>query len=480
MKAIPIIAAFVLGILVACAPSTQTTTQSGAPITPRADGKQAKLAVLSFSGQNGRELSDSLNTALFRTGRFILLEREGLSGLQSEASIGQNPTVFEGADVVVLGSITAFEPNAGGTGGGGVGISLPFIGGLKFGANEAYIAADLRIVEVKTRRILNIVKVEGRSSSFSVGGVGGGFLGPVFIGGSLGTYANQPMGKAIAVMLEAAVRDLAKGIPEVYYVDPTAAPVASNPKPASTPSTSTTSPSTSTTTAKPQAKPNGIQALPGNPLPFFDDFSNRPLGAALGVSDPNSYGLLYVGDTQKEGPGFAQIDQDTQGKKLLQINQGYFLTTGSEDWQDYKVSFDLAQLNDNGTSNGDRNADKDHFYVAININPIQGTRFIIDFAMNGTATLYVIDGNESKEVGRRTNANYRFYNGGFTSIEVISQKADIKVNVGGRGLFEYRLGDPRMFKGGVGFGGEMWARSSNGKQYWHPYYIRDLKIEALK
>jgi curli biogenesis system outer membrane secretion channel CsgG len=233
MKAIPIIAAFVLGILVSCAPSTQTTTQSGAPITPRADGKQARLAVLSFSGQNGRELSDSLNTALFRTGRFILLEREGISGLQSEAAIGQNPTAFEGADVVVLGSITAFEPNAGGTGGGGVGINLPFIGGLKFGANEAYIAADLRIVEVKTRRILNIVRVEGRSSSFSVGGVGGGFLGPVFIGGSLGTYANQPMGKAIAVMLDAAVRDLAKGIPEVYYVDPTTAPTPAA-KPATT------------------------------------------------------------------------------------------------------------------------------------------------------------------------------------------------------------------------------------------------------
>ena len=92
MKAISIIAAFVLGILVACAPSTQTTTQSGAPITPRADGKQARLAVLSFRGQNGRELSDSLNTALFRTGRFILLERESLSGLQSEASIGQKET----------------------------------------------------------------------------------------------------------------------------------------------------------------------------------------------------------------------------------------------------------------------------------------------------------------------------------------------------------------------------------------------------
>jgi Curli production assembly/transport component CsgG/Cyclin D1 binding domain len=94
---------------------------------------------------------------------------------------------------------------------------------VRLGANEAYIAADLRLVEVKTRRILNIVRVEGRSSSFSAGGFGGGFLGPVFLGGGLSTYANQPMGKAIAVMLQAAVQDLSKGIPEAYYVDPTAA-----------------------------------------------------------------------------------------------------------------------------------------------------------------------------------------------------------------------------------------------------------------
>jgi curli biogenesis system outer membrane secretion channel CsgG len=220
MKLIPIILILAMTTLAACAPSTQTTVQSGAPITPRADGKQARLAVLSFTGRYGGDLSDSLNTALFRTGRFILLERNGLSGLQSEASIGQNPTAFEGADVVVIGAITAFEPNAGGTNVGGFGIGLPLLGGLNLGANEAYVAADLRLVEVKTRRILNIVKVEGRSSSFNAGGFGGGFLGPVFIAGGLSTYANQPMGKAIAVMLEAAVQDFAKGIPEKYYVNP--------------------------------------------------------------------------------------------------------------------------------------------------------------------------------------------------------------------------------------------------------------------
>ncbi len=226
MKLLSALALTTLCALLACAPSTQTTVQSEPPVTPRADGKQVRLAVLSFNGTSGRDLSDSLNTALFRTGRFILLERDSISGLQSEASIGQNPTVFEGADVVVTGSITAFEPNAGGTTGGGLSISLPIIGGVQLNEKEAYIAADLRLVEVKTRRILNIVRVEGRSSSFGVGGFGGAFVGPVFIGGNLSTYQNQPMGKAIAVMLEAAVHDIARGIPEVYYIDPNALVVA--------------------------------------------------------------------------------------------------------------------------------------------------------------------------------------------------------------------------------------------------------------
>jgi len=223
-----------------CGPQISTNVQTGGPTIQQAltyQGPRARIAIASFkckaakcSGEIGDGLADMLSTALFQSGRFVVLERgEGLKAIQEELNLGQSGYVqqgkapqiglMEGADILVIGAITAFEPEASGLGGGGVIVpfKVPFIGGAAIKKKEAYISADIRLVDVRTGRVINATKVEGKASSWKVRGGAGGLIGPIVLGGALGVYRNTPMEKAIRVMLENAVQAISQMVPESYY-----------------------------------------------------------------------------------------------------------------------------------------------------------------------------------------------------------------------------------------------------------------------
>ncbi len=226
--------------LAACGPEIQTTVNSGGPSVQEAvtyQGPKARIAVSSFRckaakcyGSLGDGFSDMLSTALFNTNKFVVLERgEGLSEVQRELDLGESRYVnkkkaakvgmMEGADVLVIGAITAFEPNASGTKGGGVVVPLgvPFLGGAGFSKKEAYISADLRLIDVRTGRVVNATSVDGKASSFGVGGLGGARLGTVVLGGGFSTYKNTPMEKAVRVMLNNAINVISQRTPSNYF-----------------------------------------------------------------------------------------------------------------------------------------------------------------------------------------------------------------------------------------------------------------------
>ena len=193
---------------------------------------KARIAVASFkckaakcNGEIGSGISDMLTTALFKTGKFIVVERsnEGLGAIEKELSLGSIRNApsknLEGADILVVGAITAFEPKAGGITAGGIVVpkGVPLIGGMKFGKNEAYIAADIRLIDVRTGRVINATTVEGKASQWSVGGVSGGLTSNLALGGGLSVYKNTPMEKAVRVMIDNAVKAIEKLVPENYY-----------------------------------------------------------------------------------------------------------------------------------------------------------------------------------------------------------------------------------------------------------------------
>ena len=200
------------------------------------EGPKARIAVASFEckaakcyGQIGEGIRDMLVDALFKSGRFIVLERgEGLSAIREELNLAESGLVqknkapkkgsLEGADILVVGSIIAFEPEAGGLKGGVGGLlkGVPLIGGITAGMKEAYIAANIRLIDVRTGRVINSTVVEGKASSFKLGGFGAGILG-IPLAGGLTKYKNTPMEKAVMVMLNDAVKKISQLVPENYY-----------------------------------------------------------------------------------------------------------------------------------------------------------------------------------------------------------------------------------------------------------------------
>jgi len=150
-------------------------------------------------GGAGRDLADMLTNELQATGKFKLVEREKLAAVLDEQDLADSGRVAKktgakigkltGAQYIVTGSLSAYEEDVQGTGGG-----LSFRGISVGGKKEsAYLAVDLRVIDTTTGEVEFTRTVEGRSSGggLNVGLYRGGF------GGNLSKHEKTPAGKAI-------------------------------------------------------------------------------------------------------------------------------------------------------------------------------------------------------------------------------------------------------------------------------------------
>jgi curli biogenesis system outer membrane secretion channel CsgG len=150
-------------------------------------------------GGAGRDLADMLTNELQATGNFKMVEREKLAAVLDEQDLADSGRIkkgtgakigkLTGAQYIVTGSLSAYEENVQGTGGG-----LSFRGISVGGKKEsAYLAVDLRVIDTTTGEIEFVRTVEGRSSG---GGIGVGVYRGGF-GGNLAKHEKTPAGKAI-------------------------------------------------------------------------------------------------------------------------------------------------------------------------------------------------------------------------------------------------------------------------------------------
>lgn len=156
-------------------------------------------------GGVGSDLAGMLTNELAGTGKFKLVERDKLDAVLDEQDLADSGRVSKktgarigkltGAQYLVVATLTAFESDVKGTGGG-----LSFrgisVGGKK---EDAYMAVDLRVIDTTTGEIEFTRTIEARASSggLAVGVYRGGF------GGNLSKYEKTPTGKAIrAVIME--------------------------------------------------------------------------------------------------------------------------------------------------------------------------------------------------------------------------------------------------------------------------------------
>ena len=206
-----------LVLLAGCAPGVSSQVQE-VPNLPAYDGPRASIVLGSFdcSAANcfqgiGEGMADAMVTALVQSSRFQVVEASGnLGTLEDELNVTGEAGAFEGADLALVGSVTQFEPNAGGTESRGGVLNL-FGGGS---ANRATAAIDLRVVDVRTRTIVAVARVTGEATSVGLSGGARAFgLGS----GALSTYENTPMETAIQDMIYTAVIELGNKIPQEYY-----------------------------------------------------------------------------------------------------------------------------------------------------------------------------------------------------------------------------------------------------------------------
>jgi curli biogenesis system outer membrane secretion channel CsgG len=236
-----ILAAFlIIPFYAGCASTepTATVVGGGGPTIDQAqreryDGPKARIAVNKFTnksvsghGKLGQGMSDMLTTALFQSNRFIVLDRTDHDAIMTEQDLGASGRIkqetaapigeMEGAELMITGAVTAFKDNAGGAiGGVGVPLGGALAIGIGGGKKTAYMAIDIKVVEVRTGRIVAATTVEGKSTDW-FGGIGGA-IGGIPIPFGIGGYKNTPAEKAIRVCIIKAVDYISSQTPARYY-----------------------------------------------------------------------------------------------------------------------------------------------------------------------------------------------------------------------------------------------------------------------
>ncbi len=229
-----------LGGCLSTTPTAKVTSGDGGPSIGDArqeayDGPKARIAVSQFTdktamsgqrwwtGQIGDGMRDMLATSLFNTGRYIVLERQQIGEILAEQDFGASGRVkqetaaaigeIEGAELLVTGAVTEFQPGSGGAGGGLGGLIGGVFGAVAGGFRKSHVAIDLRVVDTRTSRIVAATSVEGEAKDFNLGGLAIGSK----VGGGLGGFSKTPIEKAVRVALGAAVDFIVTKTPKKFY-----------------------------------------------------------------------------------------------------------------------------------------------------------------------------------------------------------------------------------------------------------------------
>jgi len=169
----------------------------------------------------GEGMRDMMTTALFKTGRFVIVERDQLSEIIREQDLGASGRVqkgtepaigeIKGADLMIVASVTEFDSGA-------QGLKGSFdVGRIKIGGRtgKAHMAIDVRVVDVKTSEVLAATTVDGSAANVGVEGVKGVFDNPS--PSSLGGFSKTPMEKALRACIEKSVKYICDNTPPAYF-----------------------------------------------------------------------------------------------------------------------------------------------------------------------------------------------------------------------------------------------------------------------
>ncbi len=173
-----------------------------------AEGDKIRIGVLRFTNQTSaswwnsqvaNELSDMLAAELVSTRAFSVLERKEIDAVLGEQDLSASDRVsaktkvkmqqLKGAQYLIAGTVSAYEENIKGTG-GGVRVGPVSLGGSK---EKAYIAVDVKLVDTETGEIVDARTIEATAKGKALSA--GLSIRNFSING--GDYEKTPAGKAI-------------------------------------------------------------------------------------------------------------------------------------------------------------------------------------------------------------------------------------------------------------------------------------------
>jgi len=266
-------------------------------------GNKARIAVGKIKTKASKcpwdlaeSIGEMISTSLANNDKFIVLaSQEEVEELIDEIDLGQSGYVeegrgpekglMEGADLLITGSVTAFEPDAGGSGGGLGGLKKKAFGNIGVDKKSAEIRMDIKLIDIRTRRVIKAKSIKAKSSKWKTSMSGGGWVEDVALAGGLGVYSNQPMEDAIRTALAKTLEMVSKEIPDEYYrykgqgqySKEYGTQVASTDEQSST-STGASSTPSSASSSEDMTLFTKYDFIPGDEVFFFDDMNDEEEG----------------------------------------------------------------------------------------------------------------------------------------------------------------------------------------------------------
>lgn len=196
------------------------------------NGPRANIAIGDFtvkargsSNYIGDGLREMLQSALFESNRFNVLDRLDTQGLAAEQKLSYSNMAKKGsaklgaqmgvAELLFYGTVTEFEAEASGGGLKASASGLP--ASAEVSGKNAHMAIDIRVVDTASGQLVAARRIAGSAASYkAVAGtqIGGGSSAmPI----SLGGFQNTPMELAIRDCIYRSVIYASKYLPGEYF-----------------------------------------------------------------------------------------------------------------------------------------------------------------------------------------------------------------------------------------------------------------------
>jgi curli biogenesis system outer membrane secretion channel CsgG len=184
-------------------------------------------------------IRDMLINMLFNSRKYILVERPALNAVDFEQEFSRSSRVgdstripfgeIEGAELLLIGSLTSLNAKASG---GGMGAMLSTLASNLSGSdlgntdvgvswNSAKASMEIRLIDIRTSRVVAAATVEGKARSVGARGTTYGknhsSWDPGPLPASFEAYKNTPVESAFRKMVHSAVDYLIKNTPDNYY-----------------------------------------------------------------------------------------------------------------------------------------------------------------------------------------------------------------------------------------------------------------------